>query len=364
VHLSELLGLRAIPGAGVYLAITKRCPLSCAHCSTASSMQSEEHNGDLFLRFARSFDANGPDVVLITGGEPLIRPKLVRDLAEICHRTDAKVQLISGMFFARAARMPRQVDDAVARVDLFTASLDVFHEREVSRADVFRVLHQLLDRGQDVSFQLTGTGPSDPYLLDLIRDIRNEFSDAVPMLVTEVAPLGRAREWLETSTDIQEHGQLAPIAPCSLATWPVVTFDGTIVACCNEDAVNGPRPDHLMVGHAARDDWAFVRNQLTESHILRAVRLYGPRRVAQRAGVEAKRCSGYCESCFALADGNDIEIELSRDFGRPTTQLMESHLQELYRRAGPRKLVERLGTPEFADLIELGQIREPVAAKA
>ena len=45
MHLMEVLELRPVPGAALFLAVTRRCPLSCAHCSTNSMLSSEEHDG-------------------------------------------------------------------------------------------------------------------------------------------------------------------------------------------------------------------------------------------------------------------------------------------------------------------------------
>ena len=76
MHLVELLSLRPVPAAGVYLTLTRRCPLTCAHCSTNSMMDSEEHAADLFLRFAESLTpTDHPGVLALTGGEALLRPE-------------------------------------------------------------------------------------------------------------------------------------------------------------------------------------------------------------------------------------------------------------------------------------------------
>src|SRR5439155_790110 len=81
--------------------------------------------------------------------------------------------------------------------------------------------------------------------------------------------------------------------PCTLAAWPLVAFDGTIVACCNQTVVDGPAPDHLRIGHAATDDWQDVRERYLRSTLLRAIRTYGPEYVANRFS-ERVSCDGYC----------------------------------------------------------------------
>ena len=66
MRLSDLLALRSVPAAGVYLSLTRRCPLHCAHCSTRSTMRSEQHGGERFLALVDSFSAEDrPAAVLI-----------------------------------------------------------------------------------------------------------------------------------------------------------------------------------------------------------------------------------------------------------------------------------------------------------
>src|SRR5262245_46928751 len=140
MHLMDVLPLRPVPAAGLFLALTRRCPLACAHCSTNSLIGSEEHPEAIFLRFVETFTpANRPELISLTGGEPLLRPQLVAGLAERAHAVGTKVDLISGMFFARQPRLPASIDRAIAGVDHFAASLDIFHEQQVPRAAVFHV---------------------------------------------------------------------------------------------------------------------------------------------------------------------------------------------------------------------------------
>src|SRR5204863_8875460 len=100
--------------------------------------------------------------------------------------------------------------------------------------------------------QACGTGPHDPYLAGLTGDVRREFGDRVPMLVTTVRPAGRARSWLRPSDPagaalaaeprpLGSPGPFAPeppAAPCELLSWPAVAFDGTVAACCNQDVLD------------------------------------------------------------------------------------------------------------------------------
>src|SRR5438309_8562720 len=106
----DVLALRPVPAAALFLALTRRCPLSCVHCSTNSMLSSEEHDGEMFSRLVDSFTAdNRPEVILMSGGEALLRPHLVSDLAESARSVGCSSQVLSGMFFARGSRIPSSV---------------------------------------------------------------------------------------------------------------------------------------------------------------------------------------------------------------------------------------------------------------
>jgi hypothetical protein len=196
MHLAELLARRPVPASGVFLALTRRCPLRCRHCSTMSRMTSYQQPAGPLLRFAESFSpADHPEFVLFTGGEPLLRPGLVRALAATARARGSGSYLLTGAFFARGQAVPAPIRAALRSVDHVAVSMDVFHEAQVPRRQVFRLLHTILDSGTDTSVQACGSGPGDPYIAELTGQVRREFGDRVPMLVSTVRAAGRARSW-------------------------------------------------------------------------------------------------------------------------------------------------------------------------
>jgi len=319
VHAAEVLALRTRPVAGVFFSLTRRCPLHCAHCSTRSGPEAEQHAVEPFLRLARSFTPEcRPDVVSLTGGEPLLRPRLVRDLTRLCHESGAAVELLTGGFFLRGGKVPPRIAEAVAGLDHLAVSIDRFHEPEVPRTAVLDYLGMLLDAGMDVSVQLTGEGEDDPYLAEAIGDIRTALHDQVPMFVGLLGPGGRAADWLPPRPPPDS----PPLAyGCDAVSWPVVGFDGRVVACCNQSAVDGPTPPHLLLGHAASDSWAVLRERALRRASLRAIRTYGPRWLAEQRG---HGCSaGVCDSCHALGTVHDLEARSAALMASPAGRLME-----------------------------------------
>jgi len=291
-------------------------------------LSSEEHAAAIYRNFVETFTpSNRPDLLLLTGGEPLLRPRLVEELANRAHAVGTRVCMISGMFFARQPKLAPAIDKAIANIDHFTASLDIFHERQVARSDVFRVLRQLVDRGQDVSLQVVGLDEHDPYLVEVTRDIERYFDGQVPALVAQVGAAGRAKEWLERH---EQHlpADVAPV-PCGMAAWPVLTFDGTVVACCNQSVVDGPVPPHLRLGHASVDDWATIRDKCLRSTMLRAIRVFGPPYIATKYGAGKVKCDGYCSTCYRLSDDAEIAEGLEPVMSRHTMHFVEQQVAAL-----------------------------------
>lgn len=322
-------------------------------------MISEEHSGEMFLHFVKSFTAEErPELLLLTGGEALLRPRLVFDLAQAAHAVGTRVMLISGMFWARQARVSPLIDRAIRQVDHLTASLDVFHEREVSRAQVFAALQRLRERGQDVSLQVVGLDDDDPYLAGLIADIRDYFHDQVPALVVQVGAQGRATSWL-----VPEAPPIAadvPPTPCHIAAWPTVAYDGTVAACCNQTVIDGPVPPHLRLGHITVDGWHELRERMLGSSLLRAIRVVGPEYLAARHGSGAVRCDGYCETCHRLSDDPALPQRIDALMATPGMRLIERQVQVLQQSG----FVRRHGIAKYEYMATLGYAPEGSATCA
>jgi hypothetical protein len=357
MHLMDILRYRAVPASAVYLALTRRCPLTCRHCSTNSLLNSEEHHADLFLRFVDSFTAaDHPEVVLMSGGEALLRPRLVRDIARRAALAGTRSYVLSGMFFARGGRIPGPIRQAIDEVDHFAASLDVFHEEQVPRAAVLEVLRQLAGDGKDVSLQLIGMDNDDPYLAAATAEVRETLGDRVPVLVGFVGRAGRAAEWMPELRHLTHLPMSAAPQPCGVASWPIVSFDGTVIACCNQDLVDlgQAAPAHLRLGHSATDSWPAIRSRSQTSATLRAIRTVGPRYIAQESGGPAQ--PGQCASCQDLSRAEPARWAAELAAG-PTFPILENAVRNLVADGGPVAFARQYGSSRYADLVTLGYRR-------
>jgi pyruvate-formate lyase-activating enzyme len=345
MRLSELIALRPVPAAGLLVMLTRSCPLSCAHCSTSALRRDADAPADGLRALVRSFTpGDRPELMLLTGGEPLLRPTLAAELAATARRSGTRTALLSGMFFARGGALPPVIRRTVRALDHFSASVDEYHEREVPRRDVFHALRQIRELGVPVSLHITGRSAADPYLAELTAAVRAEFGDRVPMLVTTVRPVGRAASWAAATAatgggstgDGTAEG--TPVPPCPMAAWPVAAVDGTVLACCNQLTVDRrPVPAHLRLGRIGRDPWPRLRRRAVRSPVLRVLRTEGP-------GPDG------CAGCRALAADPPALAAAVRTGSGPAAALLDQESGRLQRTAGPEALLRRYACPPFAPL--------------
>lgn len=351
MHLTEIIALRTVPAAALCLGLTQRCPLNCRHCSTNSTLGAADFTETPFRRIVASFTEDShPDLVVLSGGEALLKADLVRWIGEKARQVGTGTQLMSGMYFARERKIPPAVRRAIDAVDHLSASIDVFHEEEVSRADVLRVLREFADEGKDLSVHLVGLDDEDPYLAEAVADIREQLGERVPIAVNHVGPLGRAAEWLETGAPALPWHP-GP-EPCQLASWPLVRYDGAVLACCKQEVIDMPVvPNHLLLGHAAVDSWETIKTRTLSRSLLRAIRVVGPRSV--RPEPEGSTC-GYCDTCYGLGEDPQAGLSAETLMARPTMALVERAATRMLQEAGPEEFVRVYGSPRFADLITIG----------
>ncbi len=316
-------------------------------------MSSEQMPEDLLLRFVESFVApTAPLYLAMSGGEAMLRPRLVRDLADRARDAGTRSMALSGLFFAGSGRIPKLIRRAIGALDHFSVSIDAFHELEVPRAGVINVLQTLLADGVDVSVHICGRDAEDPYLEDITAQLRDELSDAVPMFVNSLAPFGRAKDWMAREG---ARGRARIDAnPCASAAWPLVAFDGSVVACGNDDVTAGQIPAHLLLGHLSRDSWDDIRARCVSSPMLRGIRLFGPEYLASRFGDGATSCDGYCATCMTLSAGPGRAPEVSAVMARESTRSMERTVADWQQAAGAVSFAQRHGIPRYAELVTCG----------
>lgn len=333
---------RAVPGAGVFIALTRRCPLHCAHCSTNSTLASPEQGEEHFRAFVDTFtDGDHPAVVWFTGGEPLLRPALVHELAAKSRAIGATTAITTGLHFGRAGKIPSPVRDALDQIDFITISMDRWHQQEVPRDGVFRCIQRLLDDGASVGVQATGVGHDDPHLGQLLDDIEEQFDQKVGVYVGLLKPAGRGRALmarLEGSED--DPGRIPQPQGCGGLSWPVFGFGQEYLnACCNQEAID-ERTDHLRLPMS----WPELVATLRSDPILRVINTVGPRVLSHKLDQNARFDLDYCATCRQLAGKPGLREVADAVIHEDAWPVFETVVSDLRSRIGD----PTMGQPEFA----------------
>jgi hypothetical protein len=171
--------------------------------------------------------------------------------------------------------------------------------------------------------------------------------------VAKLGPVGRAKSWYQGSNGSSaSHPAAADIMldPCAMAAWPTVTFDGTVVACCNQTVVDGLPVPHLSLGHTTRDGWPAIRERFLSATLPRAIRLFGPLYLAEKYGSGKLSCDGYCATCYRLSEDPVIAERIEPIMASPGMRIVEEHVA-LMQQPG---FARRYGVGPYADLVALG----------
>jgi pyruvate-formate lyase-activating enzyme len=355
MHLAEMMSLRQTICAGALVTVTERCPLHCAHCSSAATAQGRQLGADALLGLLKTFTPDcRPEILMLTGGEPLMRPDLVVAAAETARAAGTRTAVLSGAFFARREPLPTAIRRVARAVDHFSLSLDVFHEREVPRDNVFAALRALLDIGVATSLHLVGKGGGDPYLAEVTEQVTGAFGDDVPMLVSEIRPVGRAAAWIRSPGDPADPAAPdgASVEPCAMAAWPVITADGVVSACCNQDVVDGrKRPDHLILGELGSTTWPALRERARQLPLLRMIRTVGPAHIAERANAPGCATGGYCGTCHQLGASPPAVAWAERTGRGAVGEVLQDLAIAAANDGGPVALLRRHGSSRYAHLV-------------
>jgi hypothetical protein len=143
-----------------------------------------------------------------------------------------------------------------------------------------------------------------------------------------------------------------------MSSWPVLRVDGTIVACCNPDVVDGPAPPHLCLGSAQASTWPQVAARIRRDALLRSLRVVGPEYLTVAGGGELVPGRRYCATCRELSGDPGALAAAGRLAARPTFTTVEEQVVSLQAGAGARGFAARHGIREYADLVLLGYRKE------
>jgi radical SAM protein with 4Fe4S-binding SPASM domain len=177
---------------------TRRCNLACRHCySDSTSRRYDELTTDEAMAFVADIADFGSPALLLSGGEPFMRP----DLMEVVHearRRGLAVTLSTNGTLIDATRA-RQVADAGVRyvgisIDGAEAEHDRFRGRPRAYARALAGIRALKEEGVRVGLRVTLTATAISQLPDIFTLVEREGIDRVCFYHLVPAGRGAAHE--------------------------------------------------------------------------------------------------------------------------------------------------------------------------
>lgn len=272
------------PGARAFdesfaLFLTRRCPLRCAHCIVSSHPDRPDPPRDTVLRVARQAAAREAlRHVCITGGEPFLRPELLRDVIALLAGAGKEISVITSAHWAatapRARRMLEQVLGDGREMTLWI-SLDPHHSAFLPAANYVHAVEAASSLG--LRPRLTATYRRDPHEAIAFID------ETLPQRTVELCggirlqPLflqGRG----EHLPDSDGFSQALPAGVCGSCV-PHANEDGTVFACCS--LFDAPEGHPLRLGDATHQNLDGLLDRADRDQLIQAIRTLGPKRLAE-----------------------------------------------------------------------------------
>jgi hypothetical protein len=296
----------------VGLMVTRRCNMTCGHCSVASGPEVRGEPSESTLRHWLRDAANaGVRSVRLTGGEPMLRPRVVLRLIRDGRALGVSMAITTNGFWGRspaaASRLVRQL--VRAGLQTLTVSVDRYHAAF-----------------QDAQAAVHIARAAQPYLLPVhINFVRTAGDEQLAALVApfEATPSVHLRFY-----DIQAVGRARELPPdafngdaagfCAACAAPAITDDGRVIAC-NGPAYFSAPGSPLAVGSLAGKGVAALLRRHADDPILDTIRTSGPARLLAELRTlpgftdfgRDTAFAGMCDVCLAITSNRSAVAALA-----------------------------------------------------
>ena len=310
--MSDGIGEREPPMA-LSVMLTRRCNMTCAHCSVQSGpkIRVEPSDAELVDLVHSAADA-GIRVIQITGGEPMLREKLVFEMLKAARKRNIASNLSTNAFWGRNRANAWRKVAALKRAGLgrITISYDRYHAEFQGAEPALNIARA--DEWFDLPLNINVTRVMNyPDLESLVAPF--EKMRQLNMRFYDVQVVGRARELPLAEMRSETSGF------CNACSSPAVTDDGRVTAC------NGPAyfvdPESpLVIGSLRETPLHRLLEKHTADPILETIRRAGPERllrelhdagVADAIGIR-KHHSGICDLCIDI-NSNPAAVAVLRE---------------------------------------------------
>jgi organic radical activating enzyme len=297
----------------VSMMLTRRCNMTCAHCSVHSGPKiREEPTRDELIATLHSAADAGIRSVQITGGEPMIREDIVFELLRVAKKRGMMTTMSSNGFWGKRQSNAWRTVAALKRADLkrVTISYDRYHAQFQGPQPALNIARAAEWFNLPMNINITRV-VNDPEIANIVAPFEKRHQ--LKMRFYDVQEVGRARELPIAELRGETSGY------CTACCVPAITDDGRITAC------NGPsyfldETSPLVIGSFRKTPMAQLIQKHTNDPILETIRRVGPERllheledagVARELGIRRQH-SGLCDLCMDI-NTNPAAVSVLRE---------------------------------------------------
>jgi hypothetical protein len=288
-------------GRQIAVMVTRRCTMTCRHCSVESSpkVADRQPSQEELLAIVRDAAEAGVTSIQFTGGEPMMRPKLVLKLMREAQRLGVKSALSTNGFWGRTPASALRTLRALVKAGLcrLTVSHDRYHAEHQGPTPAVNIVRAAERLYFPVNINVTRLAGEEG-----LEQVVEPFVGlpAAQLRFYDVQPVGAA---VRTVADDDWRGETAGF--CNACDSPAISDDGRLMAC------NGPSyfapPGHpLHLGSLRKKPLAELLAAHRDDPVLDTIRTFGPERLREELrrvpGFEdfpfRERYRGMCELCL------------------------------------------------------------------
>ena len=319
--MNDIDDLDFAPSRGqVAIMITRRCNMTCTHCSVESGPKigGTDPDEQELVRWVGMAAEARVRAIRITGGEPMLRPSVVLRLVSECRRLGMASTMTTNGFWGRTPFQARKHLRALKRAGLCTlvVSYDKYHADFQGPGPIRNIA--LAARRFDIPLNVTmvRSTADPPDLIEILNQTETETGARVR--VYDLQPVGRGNSLLPASAAGDVEGF------CAACAFPAVADDGRVMAC------NGPayfeRPSSpLVLGSLRQESLATLVERHERDPILDTIRTKGPAglrdELRRTPGFESHvfRSSyrGICDLCHEITRDEKAVTALRERLARP-----------------------------------------------
>lgn len=302
----------------VAVMVTRRCNMTCAHCSVESGpgVRSQPTEEDLEALITEAADA-GACSIAFTGGEPMLREDLVIRLMSLARKCGLQTTITTNGFWGQTFTGAKRTMSALRAegLGLLTLSYDRYHAKFQGAEPGRNILRAAEELGVPMNVNITRV-TDDTEIAVLIKPF--EESHYARLRFYDVQPVGRARDFPSESLRSEMEGS------CSAVCTPAVTDDGRLTAC-NGPSYFQPPESPLNLGYIRDSSLTNLLRKHRDDPILQTVRAFGPSRLRRELslipGFEdfpwKPSYSGICDLCLHINSDARAVAALRERLSRP-----------------------------------------------